>query len=214
MTTLIFVRHGQSVSNLNQIFTGSGDVALTELGHKQAELTARYLDRYKIDRIYSSDLSRAYDTAVHTARRQGKEIVSLPALREINAGLWEGLHFDELAKRFPESFEIWKTHLGHAHPDGGESTQELASRVYRAVDDLLEKHRGECIAVFSHATPGRMLACRWFGIDPQMAETVPFCSNASVSVIEYEDDGSFRLVCYGHNGHQGDLVTVLPSSAG
>ena len=63
MTTLILVRHGQSESNLKHIFCGQTDVKLTEKGHAQAKKTAEYIIKnYKIDKIYSSDLQRAYDT--------------------------------------------------------------------------------------------------------------------------------------------------------
>ena len=73
MTTLIFVRHGESLANLQNLFAGHYDIPLTELGHTQAERTAQYLDRYHIDHIYASDLQRAYQTAEHTAARQGSE---------------------------------------------------------------------------------------------------------------------------------------------
>ena len=71
MTTLIVVRHGQSVSNLQKRFTGQHETDLTELGHLQAENTARFLDDCHIDKIYASDLSRAMETARHTAERKG-----------------------------------------------------------------------------------------------------------------------------------------------
>jgi hypothetical protein len=55
-----------------------------------------------------------------------------------------------------------------------------------------------------------MLACGWFGIPAEDAIKVPFCTNASISIVEYGDDGSFRLVQYGYDAHQGDLVTHFP----
>ena len=210
MTTLIVVRHGQSESNLKQIFTGQGDTVLTELGHAQAEATAAYLDAYRIDRIYSSDLSRAMQTAEPTAARQGLSVISDPQLREIYAGLWENQPYVELMKRFPQSYDRWIHDIGRAYPEEGESVQQLAARVYAELDRLLEENRGRCIAFFTHATPMRMLACRWYGIDPMDAAQVPFCTNASVSVVEYEDDGSHRLVCYGYNAHQGSLISDFP----
>lgn len=210
MTTLIFVRHGQSVSNLEKVFTGQHETVLTELGHRQAEATARFLENVKIDSIYSSDLRRAMQTAEPTARLHGLDIIPDAALREINAGLWEGKTYATLRELFGESYERWITDLGHAHPEGGESTLELAARVYGAVDRILRTERGKTVAVFTHATPVRMLACRWFGISPEKAAQVPFCSNASVSVLEYEDNGDFRLVRYAYDGHQGENATGLP----
>lgn len=210
MTTLIVVRHGQSVSNLNQCFTGQNETPLTDLGRAQAEATARYLDRFCIHRIYSSDLSRAMDTAKPTAKRQGVDIEMRPALREIYAGEWEMQPYTVLREKYRASYERWLKDLGRAHPEGGESTQELAARVFTEVDRILGENRGKTVAIFTHATPTRMLACRWFGIPTLEAARVPFCTNASVSVVEYEDDGSFRLVQYGYDQHQGDHVTRFP----
>ena len=210
MTTMIFVRHGQSVSNLEQRFTGQKETNLTPLGHRQAEATARFLKAYGIDKIYSSDLERAMQTAAPTARLQGLEVIAEPAFREINAGLWEGKLYTQLKEQFGDEYGKWLTDLGHAHPNGGESTLELAARVYGAVERILQTERGRTVAVFTHATPVRMLACRWFGLSPERACEVPFCRNASVSIVEYEDNGDFRLIRYGYDGHQGENATGFP----
>jgi len=217
-TTLIFVRHGQSLSNLGGYFTGNTDVELTELGHRQAELTAEYLDRYRIDHIYSSDLSRAYQTAEHTAARKQKAIVPDQSFREIYAGEWEGKSFQSLPILYPQSYDVWKNRISRACPDGGERVTELSMRVWGGVTRVLERHRGETVAIFTHATPVRTLAWRWFGFDIhtadeatlEKADALPFCSNASVSVVEYEEDGSFRLICYGYDEHLADVATALP----
>ena len=213
MTTLIFIRHGQSVSNLEERFTGQHETLLTELGHLQAEKTAKYLDGMTIDRIYSSDLTRSMQTAEHTAKRRGMKIVPDTSFREIYAGLWEGHRYEELRVMFPENYEKWRTDLGHARPDGGESVAELAARVYGGVARVLAENRGKSVAIFTHATPVRVMACSWFGIPLEEAYRVPFCSNASVSVAEYEDDGSFRLLQYSYDEHQGGHVTRLPKGS-
>lgn len=214
MTTLIFVRHGQSQSNLEKRFTGQGETPLTELGRQQAQNTAQFLKDYPIRAIYASDLSRAMDTAAPTAALHGLQVTPDPALREVFAGAWEGRLYEELMREFPESYGRWLQDLGHAHPDCGESVVDLAARVYAEVDRLLERHRGACIALFSHATPVRMMGCRWFGKQPEEAATVKGCGNASVSVVEYEDDGSFRVLLYGYDGHQGQQATRLPGLLG
>ncbi len=210
MTTLIVVRHGQSQSNLDRRFTGQLETPLTELGHLQAEATATLLANTKIDAIYSSDLSRATETAEHTARGRGLAIIKRPALREVNAGAWEGKLYDELRVQFGEGYERWIKDIGHAHPDNGESTLELAARVYAEIDRIVAENPEKCVAVFTHATPVRMLACRWFGIPPERAAEVPFCTNASVSTVEYGERGEVRLLHYGYDAHQGDHATNLP----
>lgn len=210
MTTLIFVRHGQSVSNLEQRFSGHHDAKLTELGHRQAQMTAKLLADAKIDKIYSSDLSRAYDTARYTAESHGIKILPTTAFREVHAGLWEGKLYRDILAEFGDRYTQWITDIGRAHPNGGESVAELNRRVNNAVDRILCEDAGKCVAIFTHATPVRMLACRWFGINPLDAAKVPFCSNASVSAVEYDEQGNQRLLCYGYDEHQGELVTKTP----
>ena len=208
MTTLIVVRHGQSESNLAQIFAGQTETALTELGRAQAEETARFLDGAAIDKIYASDLSRAMNTARPTAKRHGLDIVPCASLREINAGLWEGKAYLELIEQYPE-YAKWRNDIGRAHPDGGESVRELAARVYAEIDRILAENRGKTVAIFTHATPVRMLACRWFGIPVEEAAQVPFCANASVSIAEYQESGEFhRLVHYGYKDHLTNATEV------
>lgn len=161
-TTLIFVRHGQSKSNLAKIFTGHLDTELTPLGIWQAEATAQFLKEYPITQIYASDLTRVIQTAEPTARLHHLPIQKDPALREIYAGDWEGKSYEQLKIQYPESYRTWLEDLGHACPDGGESTVALAARIHAEVERLLNRHRGECIALFSHATPARAMGCQWF----------------------------------------------------
>ena len=211
-TTLIVVRHGQSEGNVAQRFIGQGETALTTTGREQAKRTAQFLMGYPITKIYASDLSRAYDTAKPTAASHGLEIETDAALREIFAGEWEGRFYSELNEKFPESYGAWRQDIGHARPEGGESVAQLFARVNGEIDRILARHHGECVAVFTHATPVRMMACRWYGYPIEEASKVPFCANASVSIVEYEDDGSHRIVYYGYDAHQGDIASALPKN--
>jgi broad specificity phosphatase PhoE len=210
MTTLIFIRHGQSESNLNRVFTGQTDIPLTSLGRDQAERTAQYLKQFPISHIYASDLSRAMDTAAPTARELGLEVVPNSKLREIYAGKWEGKSYDELKEIYGTHYQMWIEDLGRANPDEGERVLDLYQRVNEEIQRLVQLHRGECIAVFSHATPARALACKWFGYAPEDMGKVPWANNASVSVAEYDDNGSVRIVQYGYDGHQGESASSFP----
>ena len=210
MKTLIFIRHGQSQSNLNMIFTGQSNVPLTPLGMRQAENTACFLDAFPIDVIYSSDLLRSMQTAMPTARRKGLTVVPEEGLREIFAGAWEGRSYESLAQEDTEEFDRWRTDCGNSCPRDGESVKALAKRIYATVDRILSQERGKCVALFTHATPIRLMRARWEGIDMDDLSDLPFCGNASVSVVDYADDGTFqvRLCCY--DGHQGEDATTLP----
>ena len=210
MTTLIFVRHGQSESNLKQIFTGQSNVPLTPLGERQAQNTAHFLNERNIDVIYSSDLLRSMQTAIPTARMKKLDIIPDEGLREIFAGDWEGRSYESLASEDAEAFERWRIDCGNSCPTGGESVKSLARRIYNEVERILKKERGKCVAIFTHATPIRLMRAKWEGIDIDDLSNLPFCGNASVSVVDYDDDGSFtvRLCCY--DEHQGKDATTLP----
>lgn len=209
MTTVIAIRHGQSLSNIRMTFTGHMDSPLTELGLKQAKNTAAYLKDFPIDAIYASDLSRTIETARPLAAARGLEIVPDPRLREICGGEWEGKTGTVIAELYPEDHAAWKRGLTFGKPTGGESIFDVARRVDEFMGELLERHHGECVAIVSHAIAVRVLACRWFGYEIDDIEKVPFMTNASVSIVRYHDDGKIEIVEYGHDQHQGENVTVL-----
>lgn len=208
MTKFIFIRHGQSVSNEKGIFTGHIDLPLTETGKKQAENTANFLKNYKIDAIYSSDLIRAVQTAEPTAKMHGLKIITTKELRELFAGDWEGKKFEYLLEKYPESYAgVWRNDIGRSKADGGESVLQLASRVYKKVNEIAKTHQGETVAIFTHATPLRVLSALWQGYKVQESNKVSFPRNASVSIVDYNDDGSFLIQLFDYDEHQGKLST-------
>ena len=115
MTRILLVRHGESGANKDKFFAGHLDIDLSELGYKQAKCTADYIAKtYKVDMVYSSDLLRAYHTAETIAKMTGNSLKKKESLREINAGEWQGLVFDELQKKYADSYGVWLTDIGRA----------------------------------------------------------------------------------------------------
>ena len=93
MGRIYFVRHGETVWNREKRIAGSTDVALTEKGREEAEERGKELAvmGLNVDRIYSSPLSRAYDTALIIASHLKVEVVKDEKLREQDFGYWEGV---------------------------------------------------------------------------------------------------------------------------
>ncbi len=209
MTTLIFIRHGQSQANLDRVFAGHTNTPLTELGIRQAENTARFLEQYPIEKIYSSDLLRSMQTAEPTAKHFGLPIIPDCEMREIFAGEWEGKLYETLMKDYREGYDLWIHDCGRAHPKEGESVKALGDRIYRETDRILAENRGKCVAVFSHATPIRLLNARWQNVPVEELARVSFAPNASVTLVEYDDEDNFTLKLSGYDGHQGELSTSL-----
>ena len=136
MGVLYFVRHGQTVWNVENKICGATDSPLTEKGHEQARETGRILKetidkgQIHIDQILTSPLSRAKDTADEIGKMTGLPVQVEPRLIEQNFGRWEGTPRDgadfRLAKEnFCDSFS------------GGESMMRVAQRVYNLIDDVI-----------------------------------------------------------------------------
>ena len=212
MTKILLVRHGQSEANNLNVFAGNYDIELTELGHRQAQCTAKYItENYKVDRVYASDLKRAYKTAEYIAEAVGQNVIANKSFREISAGKWEGVKFDVILEKYKDDWEKWRTDLGNARCTDGETVRELAERVCNALKKVAEENDGKTIVVGTHATPVRVSQCMFGGYTFDEMKDIPWVSNASVTEIDYAD-GNFTLINVGYDAHLAKLKTSLPSN--
>ena len=187
MTKLILIRHGQSMANATQRFAGHSDFDLSDLGRHQAELAADYIVKnFKIDAIYASDLLRAYNTALPSANRLGLNINKSEQLREIYAGAWESMQFDDIQSTFPEDFDVWKNNFSYARCTKGESVAELYERVCREMLSIAEKNDGKCVLIATHATPIRVFETKARGLSAAHVGDINFVCNASINVFNVE----------------------------
>ncbi len=209
MKTIIMVRHGESKTNLEKVFTGQLDAPLTERGRVQAERMAEYLDRYIVDKIYVSSLQRAVQTAQAIRARQNCPIEPVEVLWEMNAGAWQGLSFEEIAERYPESYQNWRKDISKASPEEGETCLELYDRVTAFFKEILCSPE-QTVCLVAHATPIRMMQSYIKAGSVSVAQQIPWVPNASITVYRY--DGQFHEVLIGHNDFLGDLQTSLPKS--
>ena len=212
MTRIIIVRHGQSEANAKCAFAGHTDFELSTLGIKQAGATAKYIvEKYSIDRIYTSDLSRAYGTALPISEMSGLPLITNSELREIFAGEWEGEKFDTLEEKYSEDYSVWLKDIGNAHPTGGESVKERAQRVRSAVTEIAQENDGRTVVIVSHGTPIRSLVSLFNGKDVSEMKNIPWVTNASVTEVEYKD-GVFTLVSTGVDSHLVGFSSGLPAN--
>lgn len=194
-TTFLLVRHGESLANKETFFAGQTDVPLLESGVKQANLSAEFVkSNYNVDKIYSSDLIRAYSTAECFSKVLGVEIIKDKGLREIYAGEWEGKQHSDLPALFPEEYgNLWLHHIGKVVTPGGESVKELGERVITSLERIAKENPEKTVLIATHATPIRATqSIVAYGSVDNM-ENVPWASNASVTEICYED-GKWTLV--------------------
>ncbi len=210
-TTLIFVRHGESEGNQSDSFNGHINVRLTERGRLQAAKTAEFLDQYEINAIYSSDLARAYETAQFTANRKNLTVVTSKNLREINGGDFEGVKYSEIEKRFPKEYYDWTNNMGNCRCPNGESVRELAARVNKEVLAIAKKHQGQTVMITTHGTPIRAMSTIWFQKDITDIRDYHWVKNASVTVVDYDDIETPKVLVYDEHDHLNGLLTELPS---
>jgi len=210
MTKIILIRHGESEANEKNLFAGFSNFPLTERGHKQAELTAEYIVKnYKVDKIYSSDLKRAYFTALPLAKKTENIIIPDERLREIYAGEWESAYYYGIPNTHPEAFKLWSTDIGNSVCPGGESVNDLSERIWKRINEIAKENDGMTVAVATHATPIRAIQtlCEYGNVAKmQRTSCVP---NASVTELIYEKE-KFTLKKIGYADHLKDLFTTIP----
>ncbi len=201
MVKLIIVRHGFSLFNGVKVFSGRYDVPLTKLGHEQAKKSAEYIKaRYKVDAVYSSDLSRAVDTAKPLAEAFGLEIKKDKRLRERSLGWWEGVSQAEVLEKDPEGFRIFKEDFGHCNGGGGESFLEVGERLTEAFDEIVRENDGKTVVVVTHAGLMRAMCAVWQGRAADDIADIRGVPNASVTVVECEGK-TRRFLELGKNDH-------------
>ena len=210
MKTIILVRHGQSETNVQKVFTGQLNASLTPMGIEQAQRMARYVARYPVEKVYASSLQRAVDTAVPICCMLNCPMETSDDLREIYAGAWEGISFEEVAERYPDDYAIWRQDFGNARPNGGESCKELYDRVVRTFRRVVENTPEKVVCIVSHAIPIRMMQCYITYGCVAAADKMPWVPNASVTVYTY--DGGYHLQEQGVSDFLGDMQTNLPKT--
>ncbi len=210
-TRLIFVRHGFSEANRDKIFAGQTEAPLTETGLLQAKAAAEYLKDTHIDCIFSSTLSRAYETGLAIAKKNGLKIIPDANLCEINGGKWENTPFSSLAEISPEAYDFWMNDLYNCKCPDGESVKDFFARIHNAVCDIAGKNTGKCVLIATHATPIRVISCCALGLKPEKIQKVPWTPNASINIIDFED-GKFEFVERDITEHLKGIETSLPSN--
>ena len=204
-TRLLLLRHGVTPLTLEKRFAGVGDPPLTELGQEQARRAAARLstdERFgPIDVILSSPLRRTMATAEAVAKAAGLEVSPDPGFRELDFGRFEGLSFAEAHERFPAELAAFLAST-EVPPPGGESLAELAVRVTHATDQLIARHPRRTVLVVTHVTPIKTLICRGLGA-PLASVNRMELGPASLSVVDFYDDGLANVRCVNDIAHLG-----------
>ena len=173
MSKLILIRHGQSVWNAANRFTGWTDVELSEVGVSEAEEAGRSLSSQRIDVVHTSDLIRAQRTAeIIMSLNEASEGYSTKfdwRLNERNYGSLQGLNKAETAEKFgAEQVHVWRRSFDVAPPDG-ESLEMTAERTIPYFDEeiLPDLQEGRGVLVSAHGNSLRSIVMHIEGISPK-----------------------------------------------
>lgn len=162
MNTFYIVRHGKTRWNLEKRTQGTMDSPLLEQSIGEAKILGERLRRYNIDRVYSSDLKRAQDTAALLA--PGCEIRTERGFREIGFGVWEGLTYEEILSFHRELLEQWKREPEEIVFPKGESVLSVQERVSKAFWDIDQREEGKNFLIVSHGITIRLLMVSLLGM--------------------------------------------------
>ena len=165
MTKIILVRHGQTAWTSENRIQGWLDIKLNEKGLRQAKKIAKELKRKKIDAIYSSELSRAYETASIIARSHKLKVKRDTNLNELNQGKWQGLLVKEAKDAYKELYRRWEEEPLSVRPFGGESIPDLYERALYVLREITKKYPKGKVVIVGHKVINSVIKCYSLGIN-------------------------------------------------
>jgi probable phosphoglycerate mutase len=212
MTELILVRHGETAWNRERRMQGQTDTALSDIGRAQAAALGLRMKDARIDALYSSDLSRAYDTAAAVAAHTGHEIRKEPLLRERTFGVLEGLTYSEMAERQPEAHARFMSRDPDYAVPGGESAREFYERSLACLTAIARRHASETVMVVTHGLVLDTLYRAANGMPIEVRREAPLL-NASLNTFRHADE-SWIMILWGDVEHLAEVgVTRFDSRA-
>ena len=186
---IYLVRHGETEWNITMRAQGHTDVPLSDVGRRQADCLGKRLAGEEFKGCYASDLKRAGETAAiiwkHQKRRH-LDIETLPELRELNFGDWEGMTMQEVAGQFMDDLKLWWDKPASLRIPGGETMGELAERCLGALKQIVSRHNGGNVLVVTHGGPIRIITASVLEMDLNKYWRLQM-ANACLSIIDFPE---------------------------
>lgn len=199
-TTIDLLRHGQCEGG--EIFRGSTDVPLTELGWQQMQQSLGEGEGEGWQRIISSTLTRCRDFANRLADEHSLALELREDLQEVHFGDWEG-QLQETVQREQRDLlrAFWKDPLT-ATPPNGEPMMDFHRRVTDCMNDVLHNYHGEHILLVTHGAVIRVLMCEWLNmpLTSLASISVPYACLTRFRIYHHEDNKPWMQLCF----HRGD----------
>ena len=201
-TKLCLIRHGETAWNAERRLQGHTDIPLNAKGEIQALQMAQALKDTKLafDVLYTSDLKRAADTAKAVVQLFGVKAQVESALRERHFGALQGLSTSDAHLLKPD---IWRSHIARDldhELEGGESIQQFALRVQKALDQIQVEHAGKTILIVSHGGTLDMMY-RIASNQALSAERIASVPNASLNWITHHQGAGWVVEQWADTRH-------------
>lgn len=201
ITTLLLIRHAETVWNREGRIQGYGDSPLSEEGRAQTMKLWRRLNRIKLSAAYSSSSERCVETARRAMGRTDIPLEQFEGLRERNLGRWEGRLWPEIAKEAPDDAVRYKNDASFRPPEG-ETWLEMQARVDGVIAHALKEHMGRRVVIFTSGGPVRAAVMSALKADANRWAAWSTW-NTGVSTLENKE-GHWRLVKFNDTSHLED----------
>ena len=189
---IYIVRHGQTIWNASGLLQGSAEIELNEWGRELAGKTGMELEDVHFDKIYSSPLIRAYETACLIRGHRNIEIIRDERLCELCFGENEGKNFKELLKDTSNDFHYFfdRPQLYKA-PKGGESFEQISIRAKEFMEEIVEpqKNEFERIMIVGHGALNKAIMRHIRKNEISEYWSGGLQKNCSVSIVNLTDNG-------------------------
>ncbi len=186
---VLFVRHGETIANVEHRYMGQTDSPLTPTGIVQAKAVAKRLAKNQIDAIYSSDLGRAVQTANVIARECALQVMRDSRLRERHVGLLQGELSSVAHEKYASVFlELEHSSPSYAFPGGGENGIQVEKRIASFLEMISIEYLGKTVVCVSHGAT--LCVLLWHILKfPYNAISRLRCDNACISSLTFSDGG-------------------------
>ncbi|MEG1774727.1 MAG: histidine phosphatase family protein [Oscillospiraceae bacterium] len=198
---IYIVRHGETEYNVLHRFIGSTDKPLNERGCRQANCLRAPMSKLHLDAIYASPMMRTMMTACQIRGDRDMEIISVPGLREIDCGEWEGLSREEIQSRWPGMIDLWQYRPDELRMPQGETFEQVQQRGVEAFVALVKQNFGRDIAVASHMLTIQLLMARLLNVPIHNVWQMCRLENTSITSMDIWENGEFEITKWGECGH-------------
>jgi probable phosphoglycerate mutase len=216
MVTLYLIRHAEAMGNVNEVFQGTINEDISPKGYRQLEqLKERFKDT-KLDKIYTSPLTRAVKTATMVNAYQHLDLIRNSNIVEICGGDFEGKKWSELPKLYPEQYHNWKHNQQAFAPPNGETMQQVYERMVNAMNEILEQNlssdKDVTIAVVSHGCAIRNYQCYLNHADISYMPNLKWADNTAVSKVVFKSLTEWRIEYLNDSSHLSEENSTIKFS--